>query len=137
MGTSSTPSKPTAMVPPIPYNCQTASQAAGERNPYGVCARADASEWPSPRHPSAYSSAPGWLTKDSGHNIEWRAVLSLLDAVASVEEQRDGRFLVTLGEETETLERPRDKDIDLQQVVDLRRMLRNAGYGSEVEDIGT
>ena len=61
----------------------------------------------------------------------------LLDAVASVEEQRDGRFLVTLGEETETLERPRDKDIDLQQVVDLRRMLRNAGYGSEVEDIGT
>ena len=75
------------------------------------------------------------LQHPAGHNIEWRAVLSLLDAVASVEEQRDGRFLVTLGEETETLERPRDKDIDLQQVVDLRRMLRNAGYGSEVEDI--
>jgi hypothetical protein len=68
-------------------------------------------------------------------NIEWRAVLSLLDAVASVEEHRAGRFLVTLGAETETFERPNDKDIDPQQVVDLRRMLQNAGYGPEVEDV--
>ena len=73
----------------------------------------------------------------AGHNIEWRAVLSLLEAVASVEESHDGRFLVTLGPETETFERPRRKDIDAQQVVDLRRMLRNAGYGSEVEDAET
>jgi len=64
-------------------------------------------------------------------NIQWRAVLSLLGAVASIEEQHDGRFLVTLGTETETFERPGDKDIDAQQVVDLRRMLRNAGYWSE------
>ena len=48
----------------------------------------------------------------AGHNIEWRAVLSLLEAVASVEESHDGRFLVTLGPETETFERPRRKDID-------------------------
>jgi hypothetical protein len=77
------------------------------------------------------------LRHPAGHNIEWQAVMSLLDVVASVEEQHDGRFLVTLGAETETFERPRDKDIDVQQVVDLRRMLRNAGYGSEVEDIET
>ena len=30
--------------------------------------------------------------------------------------------------ETETIERPRNKDIDTELVVDLRRMLRNAGY---------
>jgi hypothetical protein len=42
---------------------------------------------------------------------------------------------VTLGGETETFERPNDKDIDPQQVVDLRRMLRNAGYGPEAEDL--
>jgi len=77
------------------------------------------------------------LQHPAGHNIEWLAVMSLLDVVASVEEQHDGKFLVTLGSETETLERPRNKDIDVQQVVDVRRMLRNAGYGSEVEDIGT
>ncbi|MGD0984728.1 MAG: hypothetical protein ABSA65_13070 [Acidimicrobiales bacterium] len=55
--------------------------------------------------------------------------------MASVEEHRAGRFVVTLGGETETFERPNDKDIDPQQVVDLRRMLRNAGYGPEAEDL--
>ena len=65
----------------------------------------------------------------AGHNIEWPAVLSLLEVVGSVEPRADGRFLVTVGSETETLERPRHKDIDTQQVVDLRRMLGNAGYG--------
>jgi hypothetical protein len=63
------------------------------------------------------------------HNIEWRSVLSLLEVAGSVEERKDGKFVVTLGTETEVLEKPRRKDIDAQEVVDLRRMLRNAGYG--------
>jgi rubrerythrin len=69
-----------------------------------------------------------------GHSIEWQAVHSLLEAVASVEESHDGKFVVTLGAESETFERPRQKDIDSQQVVNLRRMLRNAGYGALVEE---
>jgi len=73
------------------------------------------------------------LQHPASHNIEWRAVLSLLGAVGSVEERHDGRFVVTLGRETEILERPRGKDIDAQQVVDLRRMLTNAGYEPAVE----
>jgi hypothetical protein len=68
-----------------------------------------------------------------GHNIEWRAVLSLLEVVATVEETHRGRYLVTLGGETETFEPPKHKDIDAQQVVDLRRMLRQAGYGTDLE----
>ena len=63
------------------------------------------------------------------HNVEWRAVLSLLQVTGSVEERHDGKFVVTLGTETEVLERPRHRDIDAQEVVDLRRMLRSAGYG--------
>lgn len=63
------------------------------------------------------------------HNIEWQAVLQLLQEVGTVEERHDGRFNVTVGEETEVFERPRHKEIDAQQVVDLRRMLTNAGYG--------
>ncbi len=70
------------------------------------------------------------LSHPAGHNIDWRAVLSLLEAVGSVKEHPEGRFLVTLGAETETFDRPKGKDIDVQQVVDLRRMLGNAGYGS-------
>jgi hypothetical protein len=36
---------------------------------------------------------------------------------------------VTLGAETETFDVPRHHDIDAQQVVDLRRMLKGAGIG--------
>jgi hypothetical protein len=67
------------------------------------------------------------------HNIEWHAVLSLLEAVGSVDQNHDGKFVVTVGAETETFDRPRGKDIDTGQVVDLRRMLTNAGYGHDVE----
>src|SRR5580658_3603970 len=69
----------------------------------------------------------------ASYNIEWHDVLSLLEAVGSVEERHDGRFVVTVGSETLTLEQPRDKDIDIQQLVDIRRVLRNAGYASDLE----
>jgi hypothetical protein len=62
------------------------------------------------------------------HNIEWPAVLSLLEAVGSVEESHDGKFAVTIGDQTQTIERPRNKDIDTQLIVDLRRLLSDAGY---------
>jgi hypothetical protein len=64
------------------------------------------------------------------HNIEWHDVLSLLEAVGTVKESHEGKFVVTVGAETETFDRPKGKDIDAQQVVDLRRMLGNAGFGS-------
>ena len=72
-----------------------------------------------------------------GHNIEWRDVLSLLEAVGSVEMRHDGKWLVTLGSETETLERPPQKDIDAQQAVNLRRMLSDAGYRPEDDHAAT
>jgi hypothetical protein len=65
------------------------------------------------------------------HNIQWHDVLSLLQKVATVTEERDGRYTVTLGSETETFDAPRHHDIDEQQVVDLRRMLRGIGITSE------
>jgi len=64
----------------------------------------------------------------TSHNIRWVDVLSLLEAVADVEEPHDGKFRVKLGDEVEVFERPRHKDIDTQMVVDLRRMLKNAGF---------
>jgi hypothetical protein len=70
-----------------------------------------------------------------GHNIEWRAVVSLLEAIGSVVEHRDGKVAVTLGSETEFFDPPAHKDIDTQTVVDLRRMLTTAGYGTQVTDV--
>jgi hypothetical protein len=67
----------------------------------------------------------------ASHNIEWRAVMSLLEAVGTVTVRHDGKVAVKTGPELEYLEPPAGKDIDAQMVVDLRRMLTNAGYKPE------
>ena len=67
------------------------------------------------------------FNRPSSGNVEWRRVRSLLDAVGTVEEEHDGRLRVTLGGVTETFDRPHGKDVDVQMLVDLRRMLVGAG----------
>jgi hypothetical protein len=67
------------------------------------------------------------LARPSSGNVEWRRVRSLLEAIASDVEEHDGKLRVTLGGETETLERPHGKDVDQGMLVDLRRMLSGAG----------
>jgi hypothetical protein len=64
----------------------------------------------------------------SSGNIEWRQVLSLLDAVGTTRRLHNGKLEITLGSETEVLQPPRGKDIDEQLLVDLRRMLAGAGF---------
>jgi hypothetical protein len=60
-------------------------------------------------------------------NVEWRQVLSLIEAVGTVEPQHNGKMKVTIGPETEVMTPPRGKDLDVQTIVDLRRMLDAAG----------
>jgi len=60
-------------------------------------------------------------------NVEWRQVLSLLEAVATTTQEPNGKLKVELGGETEVLQPPDDKDVDRQMIVNLRRMLANAG----------
>ena len=62
------------------------------------------------------------------HNIEWHAVLSLLEAVGSVEKHHDGKVAVTVGSQTAVFTPPAGKDIDARTVTDLRGMLAAAGY---------
>ena len=64
----------------------------------------------------------------ASHNIEWRAVTSLLEVVGTVNEHHNGKLAVTVGSQSAFLDPPRGKDIDEQMVVDLRRMLSEAGY---------
>jgi len=64
-------------------------------------------------------------------NIEWREVRSLLESIGSASEEPNGALRVTLGGETEVFRRPHGKDIDVQMVVDLRRMLTRAGYSAD------
>ena len=69
----------------------------------------------------------------TGHNIEWRAVVSLLEAIGSVEEHRDGKVAVTVGAQTRFFDIPSHKDIETDTVVDLRHMLSAAGYEPAAE----
>jgi hypothetical protein len=69
------------------------------------------------------------LAHPVSHNIEWHAVVSLLEAVGTVEERHDGKVRFTVGSASEFIEPPTGKDVDTQTVVDLRRMLTSAGYG--------
>jgi hypothetical protein len=64
----------------------------------------------------------------TSHNIEWLAVVSLLEAVGTVTFSHDGKADVTVGAEKAFLAPPKHKDVDEQMVVDLRRMLAAAGY---------
>ena len=77
------------------------------------------------------------LSHPMSGNVEWREALSLLNAVGAVDQEPNGKFKVTVGPETEVLNRPRGKDIDAQMVVDLRRMLSSAGLtgAPAVEDV--
>jgi hypothetical protein len=71
----------------------------------------------------------------TSHNVEWHDVLSLLEAVGSVEQRHGDMFLFRLGPDTQVFRRPKDKDVDVQQLADLRRMLTNAGYDSVVAEL--
>lgn len=67
----------------------------------------------------------------TSHNIRWVDVISLLGAVGEVEERHDGRFRVTVGAQAEVFDRTHGKDVTVEQVVDLRRMLTQAGFGPD------
>jgi hypothetical protein len=67
------------------------------------------------------------LRHPASHNIEWRQVRSLLDALGATTEEHNGKLKVTLGDETHVFQPSRGKDIDAQMIVDLRRMLTRAG----------
>jgi hypothetical protein len=69
----------------------------------------------------------------TSHNIEWHEVTSLVAAVGTVEESHDGKVRIVVGDETEVVTRPRDKDVEVDLVLDLRRMLTHAGYGAVVD----
>lgn len=69
------------------------------------------------------------LDHPAGGNVEWREVLSLLENIGEVKEEHNGHFHVAVGPETEVLHRPNGKDVDEQMIVDLRRLLTQAGYG--------
>ena len=87
---------------------------------------------PAPQNPHHRQTLLQVFQRPASHNIEWHAVLSLLQAVGSVELRHDGEYAVHIGAETAFLGRQKDKDIDVEQVLAVRRLLTAAGYGPVV-----
>jgi hypothetical protein len=71
------------------------------------------------------------FAQSSSHNIEWREVVSLLEAVGTVTHEHNGKLKVALGPETEVLPAPHGKDVGVQIMGDLRRMLTQAGFAPD------
>ncbi len=92
----------------------------------------EARTWEAPSNSTAISAdtLAQIFRHPTGHNIEWHSILSLLNAVGAVQETNKGHLVVTVDGETETFE-PRHKDIDTEQLANLRRLLKKAGYGPE------
>ena len=67
----------------------------------------------------------------TSRNVEWRQVVSLLETIGTVTHVHNRKLKVALGPETEVLPAPHGKDVDVQLVVDLRRMLKQAGFAPE------
>jgi len=76
-------------------------------------------------------TAQAILSHPVSHNIGWRRVVSLLEALGELHEGHNGKLRVTVGGETETIRRPTGKDLSEQTIVDLRRMLAAAGITAE------
>jgi len=71
------------------------------------------------------------LNHPTSHNIEWHDAAALIVEIGSITEEANGRFSVTIGDETQIFDRPRGKDLDVQQIVDLRKMLTATGITLE------
>jgi hypothetical protein len=70
------------------------------------------------------------LEHPSSGNVEWRQVLSLVEAVGDAVQEPNGKVRLTIGPETHVVVPPRGKDVDTPLLVELRRMLLGAGWGS-------
>ena len=68
----------------------------------------------------------------TSRNIKWVDITSLLKSIGEVDDTTHGRLRVKLGDTVEGFE-IHDKDATVEQVADLRRMLREAGI---VEVVG-
>jgi hypothetical protein len=70
------------------------------------------------------------MRRPASHNVEWHDVLSLLNHVGTVTERHNGVFEVKVGDLEIDLDRPKGKDLEGEQVRDLRSFLVSVGLSS-------
>jgi hypothetical protein len=65
------------------------------------------------------------------HNLSWRAVVSLFDAIGGADEKHDGAFLFRLGDAHLWMKTPHTKDLTGDEVIDLRHFIVRSGWSPD------
>ena len=60
-------------------------------------------------------------------NLEWPDVVSLVEHFGSVEQRHDGKYAFRIGTAEAVIGKPHHKDVTVEEIVELRRFLTNAG----------
>ncbi len=55
-------------------------------------------------------------------------MMHLAEAIGAVEVRHDGKVKLTIGESSEVFD-PNHKDLNMEQIADLRRMIKAVGFG--------
>lgn len=69
------------------------------------------------------------------HNVSWREVVSLFNAIGEAEEQHNGEYLLRAGGHRLSMKRPHDKDLTGPDVMDLRHFLSRAGWSPDAASL--
>ncbi len=62
------------------------------------------------------------------HNLEWREIVSLFNAIGGSEEKHNGEFELRAGAHAMAMKKPHTKDVTGQEVMDLRHFLERSGW---------
>lgn len=62
------------------------------------------------------------------HNVRWKDTEHLLEALGEIEVKHNGNLKVTLSGIVEVFDVNHGRDLTMEQVMDLRRMLKSAGF---------
>jgi hypothetical protein len=93
----------------------------------------DAREEPAPVHLNNHhrNTLDALFQHPTSHNVRWADVVSLLGAVGQVEDRHEGKVKVTVGTRSAFFETPRDHNAGVEQIVELRHLLGDAGYAPQ------
>jgi hypothetical protein len=70
------------------------------------------------------------------HNLQWHDVLSLLEAIGTVDERKPDHYVVRIGSVAQTLDIPQAHDMTAEQVMGVRHLLQKAGYAPQEHSAG-
>lgn len=71
------------------------------------------------------------------HNLTWREVTHLFEAIGTAEHQHNGDLTLRIGNDHLSLEPTHGKDLGATEVMDVRHLLVRAGWSNKATEQGT